>query len=556
MSLEITATKAQQRQAEALIENVNREALRSRDPGYRVRSLDHVVPERIQWLWTGHIPKGKSVVIDGDPGQGKSTITDDLVARITTGDPWPDGSPGCNPGNVILMSAEDGLADTILPRILAAGGDTSRVFALEGVADEKGVLQPPMLPGAIPRIKAAVIDHKATALVIDVLMSYLDGSVNSYKDQDIRAKVMTPLTAMLEETGCTAILLRHLNKNVGGNAISRGGGSIGIVGAARAAYVVASDRNDPDRHIMAPEKFNLGVMPKALAYVLADDPDHGCARVRWLGETDDTADRLLAAPPESEDEKEERNTVQAFLLDYLESKGGEAPASDVIKAGHAAGFEDSQIKHARQRCRDPRIDSRKSGGSGFGWVWAIEMEVKGTIKESTPPLFPSNTVPLAPLSNANETAMAPLTKETKGATARDNSTMAPLTDYPISGQPSQCMQMASNGYKSGTQAAVGPSISSQLLATRHEAGPASNTPASAETGPRPLDLARFDSNQFDGLAGSWSKQLQRDGIHSMDSTLARMTPESLEMLNRKGGMLKTATDAEYERRSRQPITAA
>mgnify|MGYP001364659591 CR=1 FL=1 len=176
------------------------------------------------------------------------------------------------------------------------------------------------------------------------------------------------------------------------------------------------------------------------------------------------------------------------------------------------------------------------------------MEVKGTIKESTPPLFPSNTVPLAPLSNANETTVAPLTKETKGATARDNSTVAPLTDDPNISQPSQCSQMASNGYKSETQAAVGPTNSGHLWS--------SGSTDTMNTNPHSLDLARFDSNQFDGLAGSWSKKLQRDGIHSMDSELARMTPESLEMLNRKGGVLKTATDAEYERRSRQPIPTA
>jgi RecA-family ATPase len=502
MSLQVASTPAQKRLADQALENVDRLARQAEaadKPGYTVRNLSQVRPERIEWLWPGHLPKGKSIVLDGDPGQGKSTVADDIAARVTTGSPWPDGSPGCSPANVILMSAEDGLADTILPRINAAGGDTSRIFALESVSGEDGSPMPPMLPGSLPVIERAIAEHDAALLVVDVLMSYLDGSVNSYKDQDVRAKVMTPLTSMLKRTGCTALLLRHLNKGIGGNAISRGGGSIGIVGAARAAFVIAQDKEDDTRHVMAPEKFNLGVMPKSLAYTLVPDSANGCARVQWLGETDDTADALLNIPPETQEEKDDRSTVQSFLVSYLETQGGDASASDVLKAGRAAGFDDSQIKNARHRCRDPRIVSRKSGGTGFGWVWAIEPTPKG-VTEASRPLYSRNVTPLTPLSVSNGSAMTPLTQNTKGVTARD------MTSLP--------------------------------------------NPA------RPLDLSSFDASQLDGLAHSWAKQLERDGMHSIDATLARMTPESLELLNQRGGVLKTATDLEYQRRSGIPVLTA
>lgn len=198
---------------------------------YLLTRLADVEPERPLWLWPGHIPKGKIVLIDGDPATGKSTLALDIAAHVTTGTVWPDGSAGCDPANVLLLTAEDGLADTVSPRIRAVQGDASKMFALSEVfKDGKEVAI--TLTDALPQIAQAVREQHIGLIVVDVLMSFLGSDTNSYKGQDIRAQVMAPLKRLCEETGCTVIALRHLNKGQGA-AIYRGGGSIGIVGAAR-----------------------------------------------------------------------------------------------------------------------------------------------------------------------------------------------------------------------------------------------------------------------------------------------------------------------------------
>jgi len=114
-------------------------------PRLAVVRLSDVKPERVSWLWPRRIPAGKLVTLDGDPGLGKSTLALEFAATITTGGAWPDGSVCDFPGDIILLSAEDGLADTVRPRLDAAGADTTRVHAVQGVTMADGSLRPPTL---------------------------------------------------------------------------------------------------------------------------------------------------------------------------------------------------------------------------------------------------------------------------------------------------------------------------------------------------------------------------------------------------------------------------
>lgn len=281
---------------------------------YLLTRLADVKPERPLWLRPGHIPKGKIVLIDGDPATGKSTLALDIAAHVTTGTVWPDGSAGCDPANVLLLTAEDGLADTVSPRIRAAQGDASKMFALSEVfKDGKEVAI--TLTDALPQIAQAVREQHIGLIVVDVLMSFLGSDTNSYKGQDIRAQVMAPLKRLCEETGCTVIALRHLNKGQGA-AIYRGGGSIGVVGAARAAFLMAKDPENGEQRLFAPVKFNLGPMPRALAYRLEGNPLLGCAHVRWLGETDDTAESLNQSAYGTSERED--NDVRTFIQDYFD----------------------------------------------------------------------------------------------------------------------------------------------------------------------------------------------------------------------------------------------
>ena len=144
------------------------------DPGAALLvRLSTVTPERLTWLWEGRLPRGKVVTLDGDPSVGKSTLGVTLAAHITTGKPWPDGSP-CERGNVLVLSAEDGLADTIRPRLDAAEGDPDRVDALTAVrtvTDTGEVVQRPPTLADVPAIRGAIWRTRAVLVVVDVLMA-------------------------------------------------------------------------------------------------------------------------------------------------------------------------------------------------------------------------------------------------------------------------------------------------------------------------------------------------------------------------------------------------
>ncbi len=330
-------------------------------------TLSTVAAEHVSWLWPARLPAGKLVVLDGDPAVGKSTLSVDLAARLSTGTSWPDGAP-CPTGDVIVLSAEDGLADTIRPRLDAAGADPARVHALTEVRyfDAEGTLSSRSVTLADARlIEQAVVKVGARLVIVDVLMAYLPGQVDSHRDQDIRS-VLSELAALAERTGCCILLLRHLNKAPGGNPLYRGGGSIGIVGAARAAMLAATDPDDDNRRVLAVTKSNLAAMPSALGYRLVDSPDHGCARVEWLGATDHLAGELLGRH-EADDDRTERDEAAEWLVGYLNDHGGEVKAGDAIKAAGQDGIAKTTLTRARQRAG---VVSVKAGMSG-GWVWKM-----------------------------------------------------------------------------------------------------------------------------------------------------------------------------------------
>lgn len=331
-----------------------------------VVTLADVKPERISWLWFARLPAAKLAVFDGDPGVGKSTLAVDMAAHVSTGQPWPDGGP-CPLGDVLVLSAEDGLADTIRPRLDAAGGDPARVHALTGVnyVDDDGTPgERPVTLADVEVIADAVRRFGVRLVVVDVLMAYLPGSVDSHRDQDVRG-VLARLTRMAEDTGACILLLRHLNKTTGSNPLYRGGGSIGIVGAARVGLLAAVDPDDETRRVLAVTKCNLAPEPPALAYRL-QGADNGVARVQWCGESTASAATLLASPS-GEDERSERDEAVEWLDGFLEEHGGEVRAGDAIKAAKADGIAERTLQRARKRAG---IASVKAGLHG-GWVWQL-----------------------------------------------------------------------------------------------------------------------------------------------------------------------------------------
>jgi hypothetical protein len=325
-----------------------------------VVTLADVEPEAVEWLWAGRIPRGKLTLLDGDPGLGKSTVAYDIAARVSRGLPMPVETTGADAADVVLLSHEDGLADTIRPRLEAADADLGRVHSIQAIP-EAGGARLPSLPEDLDRIIGVVAGREAALLIIDPLFAYLAPAVDSFRDHDIRA-ALAPLAAAAERSRAAVLVIRHLNKRVGGPALYRGGGSIGIIGLARSGLVVAADPDDPTGRILASVKNNLSRPAPSLRWKLVDAAN-GVARVEWLGPSDHGADALLA---ESIEQPTERNALREacdFLREILSA--GETSGTEVLKQARELGISGRTIERAK---RQLHVEHRKQFGSGrFLW---------------------------------------------------------------------------------------------------------------------------------------------------------------------------------------------
>lgn len=330
--------------------------------------LSDVNARRVDWLWRGRIPLGKVTVVDGDPGLGKSLLSLDLASRVSPLRTMPDGTKGNldGPAGVVLLSAEDDPADTIRPRLEAAGADVSRIVILSGLRDGDTLRLPTLAD--LEAIKQAITAVDAKLVIIDPLMAYLPGKIDSHRDQDIR-RSLAPLAALAAETGVAVLVIRHLNKAEGKNALYRGGGSIGIIGAARSGLLVAKDPEDEDRRILAVTKANLAQTAPALVYRIAVTADE-TPYLSWEGATDYTANSLLATQADGED-RSTLDEAKEFLRGLLRS--GAVPAKEVQKQADQACISFATLKRAKAVLK---IIARKRGGffSKNGeqqWCWML-----------------------------------------------------------------------------------------------------------------------------------------------------------------------------------------
>lgn len=321
--------------------------------------LADVTPEPVRWLWPGRIPRGKLALIIGDPDKGKSCVTLDGAARVSTGEPWPDGTPAPS-GAVVLLTAEDGLADTVRPRLDAMGGDPARVHVLKAIRTgdrERGV----DLSLDLPHLEAALKVTGAILVVIDPVSAYL-GKTESYKDAEVRG-LLAPLAALAERTGVAVIGIMHLTKDQQRQALYRAQGSISFVAAARAVFAVAEDRENPERRLFLPVKLNIARKPPGLAFRLVE-AGHA-VRVEWEAGAVDVDIETALAGPEPSAERSERDEAKDFLREVLAD--GPVAATEVKRQAKAAGIAERTLFRARAEL------GVKPEKTGFreGWMWSL-----------------------------------------------------------------------------------------------------------------------------------------------------------------------------------------
>jgi putative DNA primase/helicase len=321
--------------------------------------LSEVLPESVKWLWRGRIPLGKITMLDGDPGLGKSAITLDLAARVSASNPMPDGTEGAS-GGVVLISGEDGLADTVRPRLGAAGADCSRILDLTYSNGEFF-----QIAEHLPELKQAIHQVSAVLLVLDPVMAFLPPKKSSNSDQEMR-QALTPLAKLAEKTGTAVILVRHLNKaETLSNALYRGGGSIAFIGLARSGLTVAESKRHAPFRVLAMSKCNLAKLGPSLLYQIRENGEK--ISVEWSGQSEETAtDLLVAAGPQAI-----RKRAEEFLLKELST--GPMSSKTLTERGKAEGFSGKTLQRARH---DIGIRPHQTA---HGWVCQRpEQEVRRT----------------------------------------------------------------------------------------------------------------------------------------------------------------------------------
>ena len=248
-----------------------------------------IKPVNIEWLWNNRIPKGMLSILEGDPGCGKTSITIDLAARLTTGQALPF-SEALDPMGVLFINAEDGLNNVLIPRLEAAGANT----ALIECWNQQSL--PPSVPQYCEWIKSKVIELNIGLIIIDPLVDFLGSGINNNSDQDVR-KALTPLVSIARDTGTTILAVRHLNKTSGMSALQRGSGSIAFTALARSVMLASKHPYEDNVSVLAITKANFAPSNKSLSYSLVDGQTG--PTIEWTGLVDITADDLVAeqTPP-------------------------------------------------------------------------------------------------------------------------------------------------------------------------------------------------------------------------------------------------------------------
>jgi hypothetical protein len=321
--------------------------------------VDDVHEEPVRWIWKQRIALGKLTVLDGWPGVGKSTIVAELAARITSGSPMPDGSRSdlASPATVLLASGEDGLADTILPRFLAAGGRRDRLRMLRDVPGPPTSLaesEPFAIPKHLQRLRTEIKRFAVRLVCFDPLSDFLGADVN-FRDEQSMRQALSPLRTIAEETDCAVLLVRHLTKSGGSDPLTRGTGAISVVGIARGGLLVARDPSDPNdkRCVLVGFKSNLGAKAPALTYEIGRNDHHRCSVVVWGEASTLQASDLLATPADSE-ERSVRSQIADQL--WLATVDGPILCSYAFEAIASAGFNVS-TKTIRRAAGDAGLDS-------------------------------------------------------------------------------------------------------------------------------------------------------------------------------------------------------
>ena len=304
----------------------------------------------VEWLWKPYLPFGKLSVLQGNPGEGKTYFAMHLAAACTNGKLLPN-MERMEPFNVIYQTAEDGLGDTVKPRLIEAGADLDRVL----VIDDSDV----QLTLSDERIEKAIVENNARLVIIDPIQAYLGSDVDMNRANEVRPIFMR-LGQVAQRTGCAILLIGHLNKAAGMQSLQRGLGSIDIAAAVRSVMFIGKLKHDPTMRILTHEKSSLAPPGVSLAFSLGDE-----GGFRWFGEYDITADEMLSG---IEPQRETKTQQAKDLICTLLAGGKQVLSEDIDKAALERGIPGRTVRDAKRELGDALKSKIVEGRKKVFWM--------------------------------------------------------------------------------------------------------------------------------------------------------------------------------------------
>lgn len=295
----------------------------------KLLTMSDIPAEEVRWLWYPYLPRGKITIIQGDPGEGKTTYVLALAALLTRGLPMPGCTESRPPMNIIYQTAEDGLADTVKPRLTALGADCSKVLVIDESEQE--------LTLSDRRLAQAIQETDAGLFVLDPIQAYLGDGVDMHRANEVRP-IFKRLGQLAEQTGCAIVLVGHMNKMQGGKSAYCGLGSIDFRAAARSVLLVGRSKDDEEVRVVVHDKSSLAPEGKSILFSLHSDTGFS-----WSGFCNTTASELLSGSGPSTTKTEQ---AERLLLELL--KDGEVASEELVRQSTALGISERTLKIAKQ----------------------------------------------------------------------------------------------------------------------------------------------------------------------------------------------------------------
>lgn len=316
--------------------------------------MEDVISKEVEWLWYSYIPYGKITIVEGDPGEGKTTLVLKLAAALSGGLPLPcDDDREREPIHIIYQTAEDGIDDTIKPRLEKAGADCSMIRVIDETEKELSMTD--------DRLEQAIVETGARLVILDPIQAYIGAKVDMHRANEIRP-VLKHLGMIAEKYNCAIVLIGHMNKAAGGKSTYRGLGSIDIQATARSVLLVARLRDKPNIRIMAHDKSYLAPTGDAIGFEMPEDSGMVC-----IGPYDITIDELLSGNEGRG--KKKLDIAENFIKEYFGSCK-EIISNDILQEAARRGIKRNTLLSAKKKLGITSSKAKTEDGTSY-WTWLL-----------------------------------------------------------------------------------------------------------------------------------------------------------------------------------------